>query len=134
MRDIKYKAYIKDYHKIADVEILELLPNGEVQSVVIADEELNEEVYRITQGQFELMEFTGFKDTNKNEVYTGYVIECDAKYNVKAIQGFRAKVVWDRIYGTFGIDHPDEGFFPLWNVCGYTIIGNAYQNRELLDE
>nr|DAT32326.1 MAG TPA: hypothetical protein [Caudoviricetes sp.] len=50
MRPLKYKAYIKDYDQIADVEILELLPNGEVQSVVIHDDELNEEVYRLTQG------------------------------------------------------------------------------------
>ena len=30
MREIKHKAYLRDYHKIVDVEILELLPNGEV--------------------------------------------------------------------------------------------------------
>jgi yopX protein len=134
MRPLKYKAYIREYNRIADVEILELLPNGEVQSVVIADDELNEEVYRVTKGQFELMEFTGFLDTNKNGGYSGHIIECDTKHNVKTIQGFRAKVVWDHIYATFGIDHPNEGFFPLWNICGFTIIGNIYQNKELLND
>lgn len=48
MRPLKYKAYIKDYNQIADVEILELLPNGKAQSVIIRDDELNEEVYRVT--------------------------------------------------------------------------------------
>lgn len=63
MRSMKYKAYIKDYNQIADVEILELLPNGEVQSIVVSDWELTNEVYRLTQGQFVLMEFTNYFDT-----------------------------------------------------------------------
>nr|DAK13447.1 MAG TPA: YopX protein [Caudoviricetes sp.] len=134
MRPLKYKAYIKDYHKIADVEILELLPNGEVQSVVIADDELNEEVYRVTKGQFDLLEFTGFLDNNKKDIYTNHIIKCDVQRNVKALQGFIAKVIWDKVYATYGIEHPDEGFFPLWNIGGYEIIGNIYQDKELLND
>lgn len=136
MRSLKYKAYIKEYDKIVDVDRLGLNWDGSVQEIIVSTKELDgkDEWTDFQAGQFALMEFTGFKDTNKNEVYTGYVIECDAKYNVKAIQGFRAKVVWDHIYATFGIDHPNEGFFPLWNICGFTIIGNIYQNKELLDD
>lgn len=133
MKPLKYKAYIKDYDQIADVEILELLPNGEVQSVVIHDDELNEEVYRLTQGQFELMELTGYLDDNQNEVYTGHILKCGTKHNIKLLHNFKAKVVWDKQYGTHGIIHPQEGFFPLWNVFDYEIIGNAYQNKELIN-
>ena len=133
MRSMKYKAYIKDYDQIADVEILELLPNGEVQSVVIHDDELNEEVYRLTQGQFVLMEFTNYFDTNENEVYAGQIIECDPKRNVKALQGFRGVVVWGDTYKTYGIEHPTEAFCPLWHLDGFKIIGNIYQDKELLN-
>jgi yopX protein len=134
MRSIKYKAYIKDYDQIANVEILELLPNGEVQSVVIYDDELNEEVYRLTQGQFVLMEFTNYFDTNENEIYSGQIIECGVKDNVKVFQGFKAVVVWGNTYKTYGIEHPTEGFCPLWHLCGFKIIGSIYQNKELLND
>ena len=134
MRNIKYKAYIKDYKQIADVEILELLPNGEVQSVVIRDNELNEEVYRVTQGQFTLMEFTGYLDDNGDEIYSGQIIECGVKDNVKTFQGFKAVVVWEDSYKTYGIEHPTEGFCPLWHLYGFKVIGNIYQDKELLNE
>ena len=133
MRPLKYKAYIKDYDQIADVEILELLPNGEVQSVVIHDDELNEEVYRLTQGHFVLMEFTNYFDTNENEIYAGQIIECDPKRNVKVLQGFRGVVVWGDTYKTYGIEHPTEAFCPLWHLDGFKIIGNIYQDKELLN-
>lgn len=133
MKPLKYKAYIKDYDQIADVEILELLPNGEVQSIVIHDDELNEEVYRLTQGQFVLMEFTNYFDTNENEIYAGQIIECDPKRSVKVLQGFRGVVVWGDIYKTYGIEHPTEAFCPLWHLDGFKIIGNIYQDKELLN-
>lgn len=133
MRPLKYKAYIKDYDQIADVEILELLPNGEIQSVVIHDDELNEEVYRFTQGQFVLMEFTNYFDTDENEIYAGQIIECDPKRNVKVLQGFRGVVVWGDTYKTYGIEHPTEAFCPLWHLDGFKIIGNIYQDKELLN-
>ncbi len=133
MRPLKYKAYIKDYDQIADVEILELLPNGEVQSVVIHDDELNEEVYRLTQGQFVLMEFTGYTDSNEDDVYSGQIIECGVKDNVKTFRGFKAEVVWGDNYKTYGIEHPTEGFCPLWHLDGFKIIGNIYQDKELLN-
>lgn len=132
MRNIKYKAYIREYDKIADVEILEVLPNGEVQSVVIHDDELNEEVYRVTQGQFELMEFTNYLDANGDEIYSGQIIECDVKHNVKVFQGFKAVVVWGDNYKTYGIEHPTEGFCPLWHLYGFKVIGSIYQDKELL--
>lgn len=133
MKPLKYKAYIKDYDQIADVEQLELLPNGEVQSIVVSDWELTDEVYRFTQGQFTLMEFTNYFDTNENEVYAGQIIECDPKRNVKVLQGFRGVVVWGEPYKTYGIEHPTEAFCPLWHLDGFKIIGNIYQDKELLN-
>ena len=133
MKPLKYKAYIKDCDQIAEVEQLELLPNGEVQSIVVSDWELTDEVYRFTQGQFTLMEFTGYLDSNYNDVYSGQIIECDPKRNVKVLQGFRGVVVWGNTYKTYGIEHPTEAFCPLWHLDGFKIIGNIYQDKELLN-
>ena len=131
MRKIKYKAYIREYDKIVNVEQLELLPNGEVQSIVVADWELTDEVYRFTQGQFVLMDFTNYLDANGDEIYSGQIIECDVKHNV---QGFKAVVVWGNTYKTYGIEHPTEAFCPLWHLDGFKIIGSIYQDKELLNE
>ena len=133
MRPLKFKAYIKEYDKVVDVEILELLPNGEVQSVVIQDDELNEEVYRVTNGQFELMELTAYLDDNQKEIYSGHMLKGGTKHNIKLLHNFKARVVWDKQYATHGIIHPKEGFFPLWNIFDYEIIGNIYQDKELLN-
>lgn len=133
MRPLKYKAYVREYGRIVEVEQLELLAGGEVQSIVVSDWEITEETHRFTKGQFELMEFTGFRDTESNEVYSGHIIECGISHNDKAIRGFKAKVVWDNVYATFGIEHPKEGFFPLCDIYGYEVIGNIYRDKELLD-
>lgn len=113
MRPLKYKAYIREYDRIVEVEQLELLASGEAQSIVVSDWELTDEVYRFTQGQFVLMEFTNYLDANEDEIYSGQIIECDAKHNVKVLQGFRAVVVWGDTYKTYGIEHPTEAFCPL---------------------
>ena len=134
MRKIKYKAYIREYDKIVNVEQLELLPNGEVQSIGVADWELTDEVYRFTQGQFVLMDFTNYLDANGDEIYSGQIIECDVKHNVKVFQGFKAVVVWGNTYKTYGIEHPTEAFCPLWHLDGFKIIGSIYQDKELLNE
>lgn len=133
MRPLKYKAYVKDYDRIANVEQLELLAGGKVQSIAVSDWELTDEVYRFTQGQFALMEFTGYLDSNYNDVYSGQIIECDPKRNVKVLQGFRGVVVWGDTYKTYGIEHPTEAFCPLWHLDGFKIIGNIYQDKELLN-
>lgn len=60
-------------------------------------------------------------------------IECDPKRNVKVLQGFRGVVVWGDTYKTYGIEHPTEAFCPLWHLDGFKIIGNIYQDKELLN-
>ena len=79
------------------------------------------------------MEFTNYFDTNENEIYAGQIIECDPKRNVKVLQGFRGVVVWGDTYKTYGIGHPTEAFCPLWHLDGFKIIGNIYQDKELLN-
>jgi len=136
MRDIKYKAYIKNYDKIVDVDRLGLNSDGSVQEIIVSDKELDgtNEWTDFQAGQFELMEFTGQHDNEGNEVHTGHIIKCSTKHNVKVIQNFCAEVIWDSHYSTYGIVHPTEDFFPLWDIYNYKIIGNVYQNKELLNE
>lgn len=135
MRPLKYKAYIKDYNKIVDVDRLGLNWDGSVQEIIVSDKELDgtNEWTDFQASQFVLMEFTNYLDTNEDEVYSGQIIECDAKHNVKVFQGFKAVVVWGNTYKTYGIEHPTEAFCPLWHLDGFKIIGSIYQDKELLN-
>ena len=133
MREIKHKAYLRDYHKIVDVEILELLPNGEVQSVVIADEELNEEVYRVTKGQFELMQYTGCKDKNGIEIYDGYIVKITLTETQKTRRG---EVIYYDDNACYLVKTANEEYFTFMSadICKIEVLGNKYENKELLDE
>ena len=133
MREIKHKAYLRDYHKIVDVEILELLPNGEVQSVVIADEELNEEVYRVTKGQFELMQDIGCKDKNGVEIYDGYIVKITLTETQKTRRG---EVIYYDDNACYLVKTASEEYFTFMSadICKIEVLGNKYENKELLDE
>lgn len=133
MREIKYKAYLRDYRKIVDVEILELLPNGEVQSIVITDEELVEEVYRVTKGQFELMEFIGLCDSKGIEIYTGNIVRVvTTQTNEKRI----GEVIYYTGNAMYLVETPMEDYFTFMSedIKSVEVIGNIYENKELLDE
>lgn len=130
MRDIKFKAYIREYDRIVEAEQLELLSNGEVQSIVVSDWELTDETYRFTKGQFELMEFTGALDSDGNEIYTGYIIEFFQTHTIKSLRGVISEVVWDSCFLTYGVETTTQGFIPLSDFREFVVVGNAYKNKD----
>lgn len=86
--------------------------------------------------EVELMQFTGFKDKNGKEVFEGDII--------KDSEDFIAQVVYDKEYAGFGLNYQPfdltDGlsvtFEELKNEYQNTfeIIGNIYENPELLGE
>ena len=86
--------------------------------------------------EIDLMEFTGFKDKNGEEVFEGDII--------KDSEGFIAHVVYDKEYAGFGLNYQpfdlvgglSVTFEELKNEYRNTfeVIGNIYENPELLGE
>jgi len=143
MRVIKYKAYIKEYDKVIDVDRLGLNWDGSVQEIIVSYKDLDgtNEWTDFQAGQFELMQYTGEKDKNGKEIYDGYILKLDRDELLKNLEpedvpddtliqvvtfedgAFVTRSRSGRIWGSVG------GMFEYGEV-----IGNIYKNKELLDE
>nr|DAR76769.1 MAG TPA: YopX protein [Caudoviricetes sp.] len=130
MRKIKYRAYAKEYNKIVQVDRLGLNSDGSVQEILFSYKELGEDSNEWTDlqaGQFELLEFTGQYDKEGKEIYTGYILQFSNGNLGKVICHLRAG-----FDVAFSNAMPEELDHSLASRC--KVVGNIYENKELLDE
>ncbi|EME8164652.1 YopX family protein [Enterococcus sp. DIV0436a] len=125
---LKYRAWNKKTQSFIDYGDLVLdLRSGKIYA---GDIGLVESTIDVTD-QIELMQSTGLKDKNGVDVYQGDIIRCT--------RGCPHEVIWLEEYGgTF------FGGMPAWYLSGLSngyawtgreeVIGNIYENSELLEE
>jgi uncharacterized phage protein (TIGR01671 family) len=78
--------------------------------------------------------YIGVKDKNKLEFYTGDIIDCLVEYNLSPYD-FRGKIDFDE--GDFvvnGYIQSRKQTFNFEECCDIKIIGNIYENPELLND
>jgi len=73
----------------------------------------------------EVMQYTGLHDKNNVEIYEGDLIRTDGFSD-----GLSIPVVWR----DFGFQIGEHGICPLYPRKDYEVIGNIYENPELLKE
>ena len=124
MREIKFHIYDKENKKYySDVNFLSFCIGGIRFHWVDKDTQM---VTELKDGSYELLQFTGLKDKNGREIFEG---------NIVHIGDMDRQVVFiDAKFQLTGIDKIDNAFYDLQPSEELVIIGNIYENPELLKE
>ena len=142
MRTIKFRAWDKEYEKMTyfDDEDYKYKPPLVFRLDQVFKKNSNYDDYEdfeyndITD-KVEVMQYTGLHDKDGKEIYEGDIVNCQTKYGkAKAIIKFiNGKFVayWDS-----KITHPKNGHHIAYYDINkkFEVIGNIYENRELLNE
>ena len=100
MREIKFRVWDKTSKKMVNINRIDI-GDGSCKPSIFGD------VFYDYWNDVELMQYTGLKDINGEEIYEGDILMCD-------------------FYQCQGI------YLVSWDNC--EIIGNIYENPELLGE
>jgi uncharacterized phage protein (TIGR01671 family) len=82
----------------------------------------------LTQDKFPVQQFTGEYDKNKKEIYEGDIIR---SYSAEFInENYVGEVVF--VDATFDVKIDDKTYAGLWSGDDIEVIGNIFENSELL--
>lgn len=117
MREIEFRAWLKDEKRMTNVVRLDLLENDDNDICII---------YRVKpyllgkkhSKYFELMQNTGLKDKNGVKIFEGDIVKFERK-------NFEVKYSFGRF--VIGLNMPISS---IRSDC--EVIGNIYENKELL--
>lgn len=125
MREFKFRVYDKERKKIKFFDLKEIYADcyHNVGFLKNAPHEHENDGWE----QFELMQFTGLLDKNGKEIYEGDIVRYEDYANSKKV------VKWDddRVGFLFKRKGQYDGLLNLMKVI---VIGNIYENPELLTE
>ena len=124
MREIKFRAWVKDRKEIVNVEEIDFM--NKVINYIDNDYENNrQEIIGSCFEDIELMQYTGLKDKNNKEIYEGDIFHTGSKkilYVVEWIDcGLKGRQIKNKSW--IGLDYWKDDI---------EVIGNIYENPELM--
>lgn len=149
MRPIKFRAWDRDKRKMAHVAVISMDKQScEPQIITCAyqvtmdqvygsggDEPCDVEVINRPAASLELLQFTGLLDKNGKEIYEGDILlsrsPTDEGEDLEWIP-----VIWDEKDACFRFPCSDGNYlftdFPIEYGCSMEIVGNVFENPDLL--
>ena len=136
MREIKFRAWIKENYyddkpyMLRQVKAVE--PNGDIQ-INLALHETKGLYDCHSANEIELMQYTGLKDKNGVEIYEGDIIGLDGfwSYCIDFHDGAFRKIPCNQAQKLNWPWNPLEKV--TIEVHGWEVVGNIYENPELLE-
>ena len=133
MREIKFRAWLKEDRKMEDIKTIDF--TDKTIRCLKKNEFINAYLLRrVSFDDVELMQYTGVKDKNGKEIYEGDIVLIklyETSTWHKTVVGFKK--------GAFIADLIDKEDYVYIFHHGFTgddfeIIGNIYENKNLLEE
>lgn len=121
------KVYVKKYDKIFDVVEIHFDIN-----VVYFDDGISDEYMSLDFDDVKFIYNTGYKDMNGNYIYTGDILEYqgeETKYYIKKLI-----VKKDGEQEFYYLINKGNYVCRLLNTYNYSVVGNIYENKDLLEE
>jgi len=120
------KVYVERYNKVFDVQEIHF----DIDVVCFDNGQPD-----FAQFEFEDVEFiynTGYRDKNDNYIYTGDILEYQGEANIYYIR----KLLVEKDGEEESYILTTDGIYVrrLMNTDDYSVIGNIYENKELLEE
>ena len=121
-RVIKFRAWDPTLEKMRKVSLIEFIEKDIQVTVEMMPEAHG--LYEMPIGHPVLMQFTGLLDKHGKEIYESDIIN----------DGFGGTVFWDEHLAGFYIENSHASALPMDHYKNIEVIGNRYQNPELIKE
>ena len=130
MENIKFRVWDKDDEEMREVENIHVGGNRKQVAVWNEENDCCEWVYN-----YELMQYTGFKDMNGKEIYEGDILK-----DVLESKNGEKRIYYNEIFysdGCFQVRDLDNSINFLFEyahkgVVYMEVVGNVYENPELI--
>ena len=132
--DIKFRAWLKEEKKMVNVETIDFTDKSMqyLEKNEIIDAYL---LRRMIFDDVELMQYTGQKDKNSKEIYEGDILKYNFPYDGRLKHVSPVKFL--ETEASFGLKDIYGNEIQLYRITAnnyFEVIGNIYENPELLEE
>ena len=129
MKEIKFRAWHKEKKKMVGINTIYF--GAEMATITTYKEPVNS--YVLEYKDIELMQFTGLQDTNGVDIYEGDIINAEYR-NEWSMEKTKGSVMFsDNGCFYLSVTENEGVIFPLFCEGTIEVIGNIYENPELLE-
>lgn len=136
IREIKYRAFDKERSQICDVLNIDF--ESEICRLSYSTDH-NKFTFCKSFDEIVLMQYTGLLDKNNVQIYDGDILKCSLDNEDEKFVG---EIIYDVEMSSYMVKFHGDGVFyednflslSDYNPSGLEVIGNAYENPELLEK